>query len=140
MTFPYPLTPEVRADLWRFMGLPPEAAATMTVPPVLPVLALIPRNGDEDTVYKLTDTPFARAFVAWREVRAGLVAEAAYKASPPEERNCYTCAHAIGRNCALQVGDYPGEIDDYIGAACGPDGMPKDRTMQCPGFSSKVTP
>ncbi len=27
MTFPYPLTPEVRADLWRFMGLPPEAAA-----------------------------------------------------------------------------------------------------------------
>lgn len=70
MTFPYPLTPEVRADLWRFMGLPPEAAATMTVPPVLPVLALIPRNGDEDTVYKLTDTPFARAFVAWREERA----------------------------------------------------------------------
>ena len=69
MTFPYPLTPEVRADLWRFMGLPPEAAATMTVPPVLPVLALIPRNGDEDTVYKLTDTPFARAFVAWREGR-----------------------------------------------------------------------
>lgn len=67
MTFPYPLTPEVRADLWRFFGMA-DADATAEAEnydgPELPNEG-VTRAGDA-----LTDTPFARAFVAWREGRA----------------------------------------------------------------------
>lgn len=65
--FPLPLTPEVRADLWRFFGMA-DADATAEAEnydgPELPNGG-VTRAGDA-----LTDTPFARAFVAWREERA----------------------------------------------------------------------
>lgn len=68
MTFPYPLTPEVRADLWRFFcpTISEEHIAEMVAVHVHPTLhpyTVTPR--DE----ALLDTPFARAFVAWREER-----------------------------------------------------------------------
>ena len=66
MTFPYPLTPEVRADLWRFYGDPnPPAPEDAGGWPSLPPGAITPSG----TPPCLTDTPFARAFVAWREGR-----------------------------------------------------------------------
>jgi len=67
MTFPYPLTPEVRADLWRYFGDPnPPAPEDAGGWPSLPPDAITPSG----TPPCLTDTPFARAFVAWREERA----------------------------------------------------------------------
>ena len=66
MTFPYPLTPEVRADLWRYFGDPnPPAPEDAGGWPSLPPGAITPSG----TPPCLTDTPFARAFVAWREGR-----------------------------------------------------------------------
>lgn len=66
MTFPYPLTPEVRADLWRFYGCDDEEADGLDHH--LPELPYGTTSADGH----LLDTPFARAFVAWRE---GLCAE-----------------------------------------------------------------
>ena len=64
MTFPYPLTPEVRADLWRFYGCDDEEADGLDHH--LPEMPYGTTSADGH----LLDTPFARAFVAWREERA----------------------------------------------------------------------
>ena len=55
------------------------------------------------------------------------------------ERSCFTCRWAGGDVCyhppcsdEMDVG-----IEDYVhAAACGNDGMPRDRTLACPGHES----
>ena len=52
------------------------------------------------------------------------------------ERSCYTCRHARGNVCDHPCcsEDMDVAIEDYVHAAgCGNDGMPRDRTINCPG-------
>lgn len=126
-TFPYPLTTDVRADLWRFFG---DDALADTEPgnwPGLPDTAITPSG----KAPALLDTPFARAFVAWRE--AGMV--------DAEERSCLTCAHGSPTNCP----DFMGETYEYDPAtayviesgANENGGVPTDRTIKCPVWKAK---
>lgn len=116
MTFPYPLTPEVRADLWRFFGCDDEEAAGLSHHlPEMP-------HGTTSADGHILDTPFARAFVAWREGRV----------TPRPTAKRFQCAQC-GK--PVTVGAY-----HYCegGAHIGPD--PVDVTARTQTLTPKVTP
>lgn len=117
--FPYPLTPDAERDLWRFFGVETDDPFCLDLPPETVVGAA------------LTDTPFARAFVAWREERGSVM-----------EHSCFTCKH----NYDGGYGKYKCRNANVVrrshywfdsGCTDSPDGMPTDRTIDCPGWEKR---
>lgn len=114
MTFPLPLTSELERDLWRFLGVETDD----------PFCVGLPAEAIADA--GLADTPFARAFVRWREER--------------EERSCFTCGHDKRGVCYNPDTNLELAIDEYAiaaGCAANDGGMPTDRTVKCPGWRGK---
>lgn len=121
--FPYPLTPDVRADLWRFFGAPSD-----DIPEEHVKLPCDTCTEEGSGTVALIDTPFSRAFVAWREGRGPVV-----------DRSCYTCDHNNRANvgCAPFAQSVPGVSEYVVESGARTSGMPRNRKLACPGWAKK---